>query len=109
MSLSPVKEQFEKTIQQLEQVARDPTLIKSNIEEAIFVDDILLRLKVWAADIHLDEDSTESTEQIKSISYSLQATLIDLSNSCAALWDALKVPEKSKSSHEGKNLLGSRV
>jgi hypothetical protein len=102
MATSSIKEQYDRIIEKLESMAMDPERLDQRPSDGIFVDDMLLRLKLWAADIQYDKGSLEWVENLVQISVPLRERLQQLEEQ-SLLFDAVskQVSTKGKD-HQSK-------
>ena len=70
-----IEEEYREVVSMLEALAQDSMLREQRLEASIFFDDTLLRIKLWAADIHLDRGSLDWADCILHISYRLRERL----------------------------------
>jgi hypothetical protein len=68
-------EGYRDIVRMLEALARNRMLREGQLETSIFLDDTLLRIKLWAADVHLDQGSLDWVDRILQISYRLRERL----------------------------------
>lgn len=70
-----IEEEYREVVSILEALAQDSMLREQRLEASIFFDDTLLRITLWAADIHLDRGSLDWADRILHISYRLRERL----------------------------------
>ena len=73
--MTTVKDEYFEVVGMLETLARHPQLRIQQLEASVYFDDILLRLKLWAAEIRLDQGSLDWAGRIQSISKRLRGQL----------------------------------
>jgi hypothetical protein len=88
-----ISEQYDRIVSRLGTIATDRCLLDSRLNDAIFIDDILLRLKLWAADVQHDQGSLGWAEKITEISIPLRQCLQKLDEQCELFVAALKQSE----------------
>ena len=77
-----LKEQYDGIVTKLEFMATDSKLVETRPDDGIFIDDMLLRLKLWAADVRYDQGSFEWAEQLTQTSEPLRGRLRQLDEQC---------------------------
>lgn len=81
MPSTGARSQYDRVLRRLEVMARDPALLEARPADAVFLDDMLLRLKLWAADIKYQE-SLQWVEKMTEISDTLQGRLRQVEEQC---------------------------
>ena len=79
------------------EVLADPQRTTGSAEDAAFADDMLLRLRLWAADVQLDHQLFEWATRLGPISAALRDMLDELRQAIAHFEDSLGSVETSKS------------
>ena len=77
VSSSPLsfKTRYDIIVERLQSIIRDPEQGSNRRDIAIFLDDMLLRLKLWAADIQVNTGSLEWVEKIEPVAAALRDLL----------------------------------
>ncbi|KAI8945826.1 hypothetical protein F4801DRAFT_107389 [Xylaria longipes] len=85
-----LKQQYDGVVSRLEAIATNRELLEARPGDGIFADDMLLRLKLWAADVQSDQEVFSWVEQITQISVPLRDRLQHLHQQCDVFYDAYK-------------------
>lgn len=94
-SFTTIKEKYDRIVGKLDSMAIDTALLDQRPDDAIFIDDMLLRLKLWSADIQYDQGSLEWAEKLVQLSVPLHELLQQLEQQCL-LFDAVSKPGSAK-------------
>lgn len=89
-----IQDQFEALIKKLENVASRPKTPESDSDFIIFIDDIVLKLRLWAADIGYDQGSLKWAGEITSIRVTVRERLQDIDQKLDALVEHNSLGEK---------------
>jgi len=89
-AVTTIKEQYDGVVARLEAMATDVELLETRPDDGIFLDDMLLRLKLWAADVQYDQGSLAWAEKMTHISVPLRERVQDLDHQCGLFEAASK-------------------
>jgi hypothetical protein len=90
MSSEPLRARYEAIVKKLELIASDERFSDLKADNAIFLDDLLLRLKVWAIDVRVKEGSLEWAERLIALKAPLSDRLQDVDLQCTRFESALQ-------------------
>jgi len=90
MSSDPLKARYEAIVKKLELIASDERFSGLKADDAIFLDDLLLRLKVWAIDVRVKEGSLEWAGRLIALKAPLSDRLQDVDLQCTRFESALQ-------------------
>jgi hypothetical protein len=100
MDLPSLKEHYESLLQQLNALAHDANLSADFPKHAIFIDNILLQLKVWAAAVDLDNGGVELAEKIEPLNLQIHARLNEIKEECNQFEKTLEALRKDAHSEK---------
>jgi hypothetical protein len=100
MPSSSLRKQCNKVFEKLELMAVDTERLAQLPHDAIFVDDMLLRLKFWAADVQYDQGALERAEEVVEVSGPLRKLLQRLEEQ---IFQFDKVSKPASEEHTGKD------
>lgn len=99
-----IKKKYDRIVGELESMATNTTLLDQRPEDAMFIDDMLLRLKLWSADIQYDRGSLQWAENLVQVSTPLRERLQQLEQQCQVFHRVQKQLSAEGQDHQSKTL-----
>ncbi|GJN66848.1 hypothetical protein PLIIFM63780_004318 [Purpureocillium lilacinum] len=107
-AVTTIKEQYDGVVARLEAMATDAELLEARPDDGIFLDDMLLRLKLWAADVQYAQGSLAWAEKMTHVSVPLRERVQELDHQCG-IFEAASGRKGAKEKINPDQTAGSRA